>query len=57
MYCEQALRTEIRIVSAQGRQEEDDMTEFQVKYLSEVSQRLCRAGFTVQPEYAGLLAI
>ena len=33
------------------------MTEFQVKYLSEVSQRLCRAGFTVQPEYAGLLPI
>ena len=33
------------------------MTEFQSKYLAEVSQRLRRAGFTVCPEYAGLTPV
>ena len=33
------------------------MTEHQTKYLSEVGRRLRREGFTVQPEYAGLLPI
>ena len=31
------------------------MTDHQAKYLSEVEHRLRREGFTVQPEYAGLL--
>ena len=33
------------------------MTDHQTKYLSEVGRRLRREGFTVQPEYAGLLPI
>ena len=33
------------------------MTDHQAKYLSEVEHRLRREGFTVQPEYAGLLPI
>lgn len=33
------------------------MNEFQSKYLAEVSQRLRREGFTVCPEYAGLLPV
>ena len=33
------------------------MTDYQTKYLSEVGRRLRREGFTVQPEYAGLLPI
>ena len=33
------------------------MTDYQTKYLSEVGQRLRREGFTVQPEYMGLLPI
>ena len=33
------------------------MTDHQTKYLSEVGRRLRREGFTVQPEYSGLLPI
>ena len=33
------------------------MTDHQTKYLSEVGSRLRREGFTVQPEYSGLLPI
>ena len=33
------------------------MTDHQTKYLSEVGRRLRREGFTVQPEYMGLLPI
>ena len=40
MYCEQAASTKIRIMSAQGRREEDEMTDHQTKYLSEVGRRL-----------------